>query len=160
MLRHLFDNDDSAPFKWIVKLHPSMVKSGWMVDMENKNISIHESSVLSITDFFDAIDILVVGNSGIGYEAVVNEIPVWVYSPEKESLRHDKVMIQNGNCPDITDPSILRRHLQYLAHDAGYLVSLLQKEKSFVLGEFYACTGKEASNTIIRCIEEEMMYAV
>lgn len=160
LLSYLFENDDHIHFNWVVKLHPSMVKSKWMIDLEKENVSIHESDMLSIKDFFDAIDILVVGNSGIGYEAVVNEIPIWVYSPEKEGLGHDKVMIENGNCPDITDLENLRHHLYGLAYDSEYLASLLEKEKSFVLGEFYSCIEKEASNKIIKAIEKELAYAV
>lgn len=157
LLSYLFENDYDSRIEWIVKLHPSMIKSKWMFDMEKENVTIYESTFLSTKDFFNAIDLLIVGNSGIGYEAVVNGIPIWVYSPNNEGLFHDKVMILYGNCPDITNMENLVKHFNCLFCDPEYLKLLLENEKSFVLGEFYSCIGIESANNIIKSIQKKMV---
>jgi hypothetical protein len=155
-LSHLFENEFDIDVNWEIKLHPSMLKLKWMVEMENEKISIHESSKLSTEDFFNCIDILIVGNSGLGFEAVVNDIPIWIYSPDNEGYFHDKVMIMNGKCPDITSAKSLRYHLNCLKRDSTYINSLLEVEKSFVLGEFYFCIGEDSTKKIISTIEENL----
>jgi len=152
-------NDLSYRFNWIIKLHPSMKKTEWMEGMVADNFLFFETEDLQLEDFFNRIDLLIVSNSGLGYEAIVNNIPVWVYRVEEGQDGHDGVMIELGRCPDIRDGESLKREMDVLLNNKNeYLRSLIESERIFVQDQFYEAIGEEASQIIFERINEILKY--
>jgi len=157
MLKKLLLNPISLQVKWTIKLHPSMLKKEWMLEFENENVTIFTHNEYSLVNFFKSIDLLIVGNSGIGFEAITNDIPIWVYRADQNTSGHDEVMINQANCPDITLTNNLSSHLQSLIDFDDYLHSLLRVEQQFVLNDFYFATGPQAIKNVIDAIEIKLL---
>lgn len=138
--------------KIIIKLHPTLKKEKWMYEVEKENVKVIDSETITNAEFFNSLDILIVGNSGIGYEALINKIPLWIYKVSLTGNGHDQVMITYGNCPDITNIENLSNEYFKLKNEKCYLKDLYNKEIDFVNKKFYADTGKNASDKIITLI--------
>jgi hypothetical protein len=141
--------DLAQSFKWIVKLHPSMKKEKYILNYQCENVLIFCFDEISNKEFFKEIDLLIVGNSGLGYEALSNDIPLLVYLCPEKSTGHDKVMVEMGDCPDISNKLNYQSILNKILTDNDYLGELLLSELEFLNDEFYYKIGSEAENNII-----------
>ncbi|MDD4157727.1 MAG: hypothetical protein PHY08_14275, partial [Candidatus Cloacimonetes bacterium] len=154
MIKHVLSNSLSKEISFMIKLHPSMRKTKWMKDIISDRIIFYETKDISHKDYFELIDLLVVGNSGLGYEAVINDVPIWVYNVTNSMNGHDSIMVEKGNCPDITEIINLNLELYKLMNKSDYLRELLELEQEFVLNEFYYAIGDDATLNIINEINK------
>jgi hypothetical protein len=154
---HLLKSDESTSFNWIIKLHPSVKKSVWMESYECENVKFYDINEINHNEFFSKINLLIIGNSGIGFEAIVNDIPLWIYRINEGGFGHDFVMTKHANCPDITNQSNLKIEFNSLMKDNDYLEKLLNLEKIFVFKEFYFDIGKDAINNIVNLLEKKYL---
>jgi len=145
--------------QWIFRLHPAMKLGKWSSNFqENRDILFEIGTERPISSFFTSIDLLIVGNSGIGFEAILNNIPVWVYKVSQTSLENDFVMIENGFCPDVTSSNNFIKEYAKLKNDNLYLRNILAAQKSFLEKDFYNSYGNTSTDHIIdivlKCIKQ------
>jgi hypothetical protein len=153
MISSLITNHFSKYFNWIIKLHPSMSKSSWMTYLMPDNFELYSHEEYKIGEFFDKIDLLIITTSGIGFEAIVNNIPVWIFRVLDENESNDKIMIKHAFCPDITKEKDLSNVMKMLYENSQeYIDSLLEIEQKFVLTRFYSTIDKDATDNTIRLI--------
>ena len=155
MLNFLFNNlVDDDHIEWVIKLHPAMRKEHWNELIIKNNVEILDSKDITNDVFFELIDLLIVGNSGLGFEAISANVPVWVYRVSDGKSGNDGVMIEEANAPDIRIESVLKSEFQLLFSSDKYLIDLLKKQKNFVNGEFYFASGNQAVKNIINEINK------
>ncbi len=140
--------------KFIIKLHPSMKLTDWMLKMQSDYLKFYAFNKLTIQDFFNRIEALIVGNSGIGYEAVVNDVPVAVINLNNAGKDNDYVMVNDGGFPNVTSKDFLTQFLVDM-NIKSKRDALLKKEKEFVLGQYYLAIGNDAVNNAIKVINEK-----
>jgi hypothetical protein len=136
-------------FNWIIKLHPSMKKDKYLSQFERESIVMYGFDEISNKEFFQEIDLLIVGNSGLGYEALSNYIPILVYWGPEKGMGHDKVMVEKGDCPEITNKFNYQSIMNKILTKDDYLDELLLSELEFLNREFYYAIGAEAEKNII-----------
>jgi hypothetical protein len=150
-LNHIFNPEAiKYPYQWIIKLHPAMKKSHIYLAYCSENITVLDSTEISNEDFFNTIDFLILGNSGIGLEALLNNIPLLIYRMSEIGMGHDSIMIEEGKCPVINnteDYLLLLKDLNKL----GFAKQLLRTQHPFVTWSYFK-TGKEASKEIANLI--------
>jgi len=153
-LKHIIDYSiNNNEVKFIVKLHASMTISDWMIEVQNENLFFYSFHDLTTPNFFSQIDTLIVGNSAIGYESVLNDIPVGVICIGENDQGNDFVMISNGGFLDITEKNAFNQFLTDIKNKET-LDMLLEKEKVFVLEKYYYATGNVAVNNVITLLDE------
>ncbi len=134
----------------IVKLHPSMKLDAQTQEIFGNDSKIFEYNQLSNQEFFDKIDLLIVSNSGLGYEAVLADVPVAVIRQE-DSKGNDHIMISAGKFPEIIDNNLFPAKLLDIARDYS---SILDIEKKFIEENIYAKVGLEARTETKRLINQ------
>ena len=115
-----------------------------------------DQSQLDIQSFLSEIDLLIVSNSSIGYEGILNKVPVWVYCTAKEAYANDHIMVQQAGCPDIYSSEALSIEIEKLLTSDSYLSDLLSLEEEFVLKQFYPVVGEDASKITIDLISKRL----
>ncbi len=155
LLENISDyTNKNSDVEFIIKLHPSMKMTDWMFKMQSEHLKFYSFNKLTIQDFFNKIETLIVGNSGIGYEAVVNDIPVAVINLNSAGKDNDFVMVNEGGFPDVTSNDILCQFLIDMKVKSKRDL-LLENEKQFVLGKYYSAIGNDAINNAIKIINEK-----
>ena len=144
---------EDAKINCIIKLHPAMDKDFWANRLTNKNITIYNSQEIENNTFFKEIDLLIIGNSGLGFEAVASNVPIWVYRVSSGKTGNDGVMIEDGGAPDVSENIILTKELNALLKDPNYLINLKKIQLKFIEEQFYHATGEDASKNIVNEIE-------
>jgi len=147
--------NENRDIKFIIKLHPSMIMLDWMYKLRNEYLVFFPFDKLSIPEFFNRIETLIVGTSGIGFEAVVNDVPVGVIKLTDSDRDNDSVMINDGKFPDVTSRKSFTQFLFNMGIKAKR-ESLLTKEKEFVLEKYYAAIGNDAVDNTISIINEKI----
>lgn len=147
-------NKEFSSKKIIVKLHPSMKDPIKQKEVFGDNCKIVTTEKLSIYEFFELVDILLVGNSSIAYEAIINQLPVLVTRENLDSTGNDYVMINQGNFPEITDNKIMIELIEKLIAQKESLTEIHNNELQFVNENVYFSTGSNASELIINNIKE------
>ena len=152
----IFTHNELTPqFQWIIKLHPSMKKEVYLQDYENENVSLKAFDEIDNLTFFESIDALFLGNSGIGYEALINDIPLLIGRTSIDSRGHDYIMIEKGKCPDIYDGAEYKKLLEEILTDSTILNKLLKQERQFLDQEYYHTIGQEAIDNVIEKLEAQ-----
>ncbi|HYF67655.1 MAG TPA: hypothetical protein VD884_05945 [Ohtaekwangia sp.] len=141
---------------WIIKLHPSMNKHSFKVDINHPSVSILASSEITNEVFFNTIDLLIVGNSGLGFEAVANDIPIAVIRHSDSEEGHDFIMVHYFRCPDISSSKDFISFFKNLEKDEGFLNDLLVREKAVILNEYYSAIDVDAEKNIIKALAYEL----
>ena len=140
-------------FEVIVKLHPSMKVDADIKKIFGNSVQIFEATQLSNDEFFQMIDLLVVSNSGLGYEAIVNNTLVAV-NRQVGSDGNDYIMLEAGKFPELTE-SVLKKTLEDIQSN---FIDYLLLEKRFVADNIFYKTGDHARETtkelINRCLYE------
>jgi len=137
----------------IIKLHPAMDKEFWVNRFYTKSITIYNSKEITNKAFFKEIDLLIIGNSGLGFEAVASNIPIWVYRVSPDKTGNDGVMIEDGGAPDISKNNIITKELEALLTVPNYLINLHKIQKEFIEEKLYHAIGDDASKNIINEIK-------
>jgi hypothetical protein len=137
----------------IIKLHPSLKKKDFIqYEYYNKNVRVLDSSEISNYEFFESIDLLLIHSSGLGFEAMLNYVPVAVFYIPDFELGVGELYIDNGNCPLIKDKEgfvDLITNFKSGKKD----ISLLVAQGNVFVREYYFAYGSEASHNIINELE-------
>jgi|TARA_R110000737_G_scaffold296970_2_gene303616 hypothetical protein len=150
LLRHVLNLKAlQYDFQWIIKLHPSMKKEGYLCSYESEKVELKSFVEISNESLFNQIDFLILGNSGLGYEALINDIPLLVYLANENSKENDHIMIKYGNCPQINNPHELDLVLTRIATESDYKSKLMRQETPFLTSIFYK-TGRDSTNEILK----------
>jgi hypothetical protein len=134
-----------------VKLHPSMDKKRHGEDIFGSGCRIIDASEMENQKFFITIDLLIVSDSGLGYEAVVEGTPVAVVRESEQSQANDFIMIEKGRFPEIKLGPDIKETIRKISETQN---DLLKKEQRFVSKYIYEYTCKEAENRILERIQE------
>jgi len=142
-----FNNDS---YVVLIKFHPSQKISD--IDeriLNNPTIRVFNNSKNSNMEFFSLCNILLTHNSGIGYEAIVNDLLVGIINNIPIDQGNGKEMVELGNCPEFKNSKDL---YHFLKDFENIKVVLLNNQKRFVLNEYYHKIDEEATNEILKNI--------
>jgi hypothetical protein len=142
-------------FRFVVKLHPSMSKQKWMNDLENEHLVFYSFDELSMFDFLRTSNMILVGNSGLGFEAVINSVPVAVIKIDPASRANDYIMVEAGNFPDVTLYGDFE-NLMLSIEESENRKLLLENEERFVHEEYYYAIGEDAVANAIELIDDKI----
>jgi len=154
ILKYLWSNQFSDNVDWVIKLHPAMKKEKWDSLIPKRKVKVFDSLEITNENFFKKIDLLFISNSGLGFEAISANVPVWVFRVSKGKSGNDGVMINEANAPDVSNENVFLDEFQMFLKDEKYTVNLLKKQKAFVNNEFYFATGNKASLNMIKEIDK------
>ncbi|GGH14809.1 hypothetical protein [Mucilaginibacter phyllosphaerae] len=135
-------------YEVIVKLHPSMKVNDEVLKIFGSKAKIVNAAEMSNPDFLSRIDLLVISNSGLGYEAVLANVPVAV-KRQAGSIGNDDMMITEGSFPELISGSKLKQ--QILSIQENYQ-EVLASETDYVSKNIYQQTGNEARLATIKLI--------
>ncbi len=134
-----------------VKLHPSMDKKKHGSDIFGSGCRIFNATETDNLKFFKSIDLLIVSDSGLGYEAIVEGTPVAVVRESEHSQGNDFIMIEKGRFPEVKSGSDINETIERISETRN---DLLEKEQRFVSEYIYEYTGKESENQILQNIQK------
>lgn len=152
-LNHILNAFEDNKINFIIKLHPAMDKGFWVNKFNAKKINVYNSSEITNKSFFKKIDLLIIANSGLGFEAVASNVPIWVYRVSPGKTGNDGVMIEDGGAPEVSENIILIKELNALLKDPNYLMNLKKIQLKFLEEQFYHAIGEDASKNIVNEIE-------
>lgn len=143
----------NAGFEIIIKLHSSMSKDEQLYTIFNNNEQIYSYTELDNNHFFNTIDLLLVSNSGLGYEAIAYGVPIAVVREEKNSTGNDCIMIKDGKFPEISNEKNVLDDLNYIMQN---LFPIHEKEQRFIWQEIYSTYGDFAEKLTINEIKKNI----
>lgn len=150
--RSVIDEISLSGCKVTVKLHPSMNKKDHGTRIFGTNAEIIEAAEMDNHTFFKEIDALAVSNSGLGYEAAANGVPVLVRRVSSDSTGNDSIMIDIGGFMELNTDSFFEcKEELRLNRD-----KILNMQKEFILGQVYASVGVESERDLIIGISKHL----
>jgi hypothetical protein len=137
----------------IIKLHPSQNKNAF-IRYENikNNIRVLASNEIDNMALFQMIDLLIVHNTGLGIEAMLNNVLVAILDIPGTDLGMGIKMVEKGGAPLLKDDRDIQKFIDEILTDKDYKIRLKQNEKVFAR-EYYYATGADAVKNIVTEIE-------
>lgn len=126
----------------VIKLHPSMNKDNSLKIFGNRCLILNADEI-SNAEYFKSITILFVSNSGFGYEAVLNGVPVFVKMESLFSKANDYIMIKRGDFPDID--FVFNNNINFSSLN---LEEIWKKEFEFVTNHVYRDRGQSSERAV------------
>lgn len=133
-----------------IKLHPSMDKSRQGEKVFGRCTRILNAGDISNQEFFESIDLLIISNSGLGYEAVMAGTPVAVLKENDASAGNDFIMIKEGGFPELEIDVTVKETLQSLSDSLDQIFNL---EQRFLREKVFSRSGEDARQNIISNIK-------
>ncbi len=133
----------------IIRLHPAEERDsyGWL-SSRYPFLSLLESEEFSRDEALAASDLIVIGNSGFGYEAMIKRRPVVVHCPENERLSAGKELVKEAGTPLTTDANSLHHLLVGFMEGRPAPADLLARQDEYV-GRLIQRFGKDAAEYIV-----------
>jgi hypothetical protein len=137
----------------VVKLHPSQSKNR-MSEMLQRypELTWLESKEISNPDLFLITDFLFTHNSGMGVEALFNNVPVAILNNIDAYLGIGRELIDLADCPEIRTEEDLEQVLKNIETDKDIYTKNILKNAASYLNRIYYKTGKDASYETIKII--------
>lgn len=139
-------------YELVIKLHPSMKRDKQSISVFGDRSMIYETSEISNQEFFDAIDLLIVSNSGLGYEGVISGVPVAVVKEDQRSIGNDYVMISKGGFPELKHAGVN----DVLEDLKTKLEAEWTRQKAFVDQSIYLHRGTEAKFRVLKEVDKNL----
>ena len=134
----------------VIKLHPSLKKEDFTHFLKTfKNTGIKSSAEIDNNTFFKNIDLLIINSSGLGIEAMYQEVPVILMKLQENECGHFDLTANESGLPVFSKESELIGMLLKYTADNNALQSIGEKGNAFARSYYFA-TGKEASQNIIK----------
>lgn len=134
-------------FKVVVKFHPSMNKEMY-ASCFHEACQIYEAEELENNFFFELVDLLIVSNSGLGYECVIRGTPVAVVRESAKSAGNDSLMIDKGNFIELNGSDrLLSDEIRDIENKYS---SYIMEQQQFLKNSVFAFTGKDAQLEVLK----------
>ena len=123
------------------------------METQHKNIEVLSSKEIDNMDLFERIDLLIINFSWLGIEAMYQKVPVIFMKSHRGETGMVNLLVKWSNLPVFETSRELHSILSSIMNDIKYLDILSKKGKVFA-DKYYYATGSEASQNIIKELNE------